>query len=123
MKKNQTEMLEMRVNQINQNHSSNHHQETSSMRRIKFRLENKAIMIFSCVYRKKQIAANMLQTYNFGALQRSNLIKKIIENRVIKIIVEKFPNLKKEVDIQIQEKFRRKHCYFGIEMGRKSVKS
>lgn len=46
-----------------------------------------------------------------------------IENLVIKIIVEKFPNLKKEVDIQIQEEFRRKQCYFDIQMGRKSVKS
>lgn len=58
-----------------------------------------------------------------GHFKDQILLKKIIENRVIKIIVEKFPNLKKEVDIQIQEKFRRKHCYFDIEMGRKSVKS
>lgn len=84
-------------------------------------------MIFSCVYRKKQISTNMLQTYNFGVLQRSNFIKKkkpnSIENLVIKIVVEKFPNLKKEVGIQIQEEFRRKECYFDIQMGRKSVKS
>lgn len=77
-------------------------------------------MIFSCVYRKKkQISANMLQTYNFAVLQRSNLILKIhdsIENIVIKIIVEKFPNLKKEVDIQIQEEFRRKQSYFDIQL-------
>lgn len=68
----------------------------------------------------------MLQTYNFAVLQRSNLILKIhksIENLVIKTIVEKFPNLKKEVDIQIQEEFRRKQGYFDIQTGRKSVKS